>query len=750
MAMCGIGAIFGVGPKKEQLISMLEKIRHRGKILFETEIGEDYALGTNRLPITDRENAVQPMKNKDGTILCVFNGEIYNYRELKNKLEEKGHKFKTDSDIEVLVHLYEEYEEKMLDVLDSEIYSFITYNKKTREYFAVRDEIGVKPLYWAKSNGTVYFASEMKQLTQFSEIKEIKMVPPGHYVKNGELNKYSNLIEKKELCKENKEKIAKKIRKLFHDAVKKRVQTDLPVGVFLSGGLDSTAVLSVARKYNRDITALIVGKKESVDLHYAKRYCEEFNIPYKTLEPPSEKELSKEIEKIIYITETFEPNVIRSSIISYYISKLGKDFRVILCGEGADETFAGYPEFEQVNSKEIKELEIEFLRDLNRTQCQRVDRTSMYFTEEVRVPFLDSKLVEYSLRIPGKYKVKHGIKKWILRKALEKDLPDYICWRRKVVLAEGAGYRGNDPNSGLFSEFIEEKMSNEEFERIKNDLLIRSPHHKVIGFKDQSKYVKCKISHEFKEWSIETKEEAYYFRIFRKFGFDRGKFAKKRPRACRIKSINNEVLELLKSKKYNRAEPYRLEELIGEKLEFVMFWGTLGKVIVDGEDIKSIVFLREFKEEIEKRTKEKVRIKIILADSHAKMNKMDRIKIYTYLQNIKEILEGSGFETIYLGILWKKWGLNLKKINDKSDKIENKKLEEILKNASKKYYKGENKKGHNKYYNMRKTEKRYLEKEFKNHIFLTYNNPLFREILPNMPTLYIYSKKGFSRPPWIP
>lgn len=684
--------------------------------------GDSYAIGTNRLPIIDLENAIQPAENEDGTIICVLNGEIYNYKKLKGELEQKGHTFKNNSDTEVLIHLYEKHKEKMFDFLDSEIYAFVIYDKKTNEYFAARDIVGVKPLYWAKSNGTTYFASEMKQLIGFSDVTEINAVPPGHYIKNGRIEKYSDLIKEKEITKENLSSIAKNVRELFYEAVKKRVQTDLPIGVFLSGGLDSTAVLEVARKYNKKITALIVGRKGSVDAYHAKKYCQEFDIQYKIMEPPSISKLEGDIEDIVYITETFEPNVIRQSVISYYISKLGEEHRIILCGEGADEIFDGYPEFLHGNSDKIKKLEIEFLSDLNRTQCQRVDRTSMQFTEEVRAPFLDKKLIDYALRIPGKYKVKNGIEKWILRKALEKDLPEYICWRKKVVLSEGAGYKGNDPQSGIFDEFIESRMSDEEFEKTKN---------------------------KFGEWNIKTKEEAYYFRIFKKFGFDKGKFAQKRPRVNRIRSVDQKLLRILKSRKFNRHRSYKIEEIKENEVKFVMFWGTLGKVVVDELDMQSIEFLDGFKKKIELAVGKEIELKIILADSHAKMNKIEQINSYTYLQNIKDILENRNFKTVYLSSLWKNWNLNLHKIENNILKTENQKLTKILEKASSRYSQGTLKEGYKMYYTMRKIEKKHLEKEFKDYIFLTYNNPVFREILPDLPTLYIYSRKGFSEPPWL-
>ena len=720
--MCGIGGVFVAENARNLLEKSLTRILHRGTNKFEIASGNGYALGANRLAIVDRQNAVQPIKSEDGTLLCVFNGEIFNFKELKTTLENNGHLFSTDSYTEVLVHLYEKYGAKMFDYLDSEMYAFIIYDTKNGSYLAARDRVGVKPLYWAESNDIIYFASEMKQLTQFSNIQEIRVLLPGHYIRNGNVERYSDLVGRKELMTESTEEIAQKLRQLIHEAVRKRVQTDLPVSVFLSGGLDSTTILALARIYNKDVTAICVGKKDSADLYYAKKYCKESDISYIAVTPPSEKELENKIENIVYITETFEPNVIRNSMISYYLSEAGRDFRIILCGEGADEIFAGYPEFE--NSKEDDGKELEFLKDLHRTQCQRLDRTSMIFTEEVRAPFLDTALVEYALKIPRKYKVKDGITKWILRKAMENELPDYICWRKKTVLAEGAGYRGNDPNAGMFDDFIKNRMNDREFQKIKE---------------------------EFDKWNLKTKEEAYYFKIFRKFGFDKGKFAQKRPCVNRTKTINHEVLATLRSRKFNRYSAYKLDETNGVAEKFVMFWGTLGKIIIDNEDLQSVEFLKKFRGRIEKAVGKWIEIKVLMADSHAQMNGIDMVNAYTYLQNIKEVLEKNDFTALYLSSLWKKWGIDLDTIKSERNKlrIENAELKQSLIHASEKYYKGGYNEGHLMYYTMRKIERDYLEKEFSGHIFLTYNNPNFREILPDMPTLHIYAKEGFSKPPWV-
>lgn len=212
----------------------------------------------------------------------------------------------------------------------------------------------------------------------------------------------------------------------------------------MSGGIDSTSVLATACKYHDNVTAIIVGKQDSEDRQVATKYCQEYNIPYIVESPPSEEQLFEQIEQIVRICESFEPNMIRQSAVSYHIAQTASHhgFKIVLCGEGADEVFAGYPEFGLLPSRLIDQKISQFVNDLHRTQLQRVDRTSMHFTTEVRCPFLDTTLMKHSLQIPASLKIKHQkhhtISKYILRKAMQDRLPAYIYNRTKVVLSEGA------------------------------------------------------------------------------------------------------------------------------------------------------------------------------------------------------------------------------------------------------------------------------------------------------------------------
>jgi len=516
--MCGIAAIWGKeSQSNESLLKMLKPISHRGEIEFfnESESLDHCVLGMNRLAIVDQENAKQPFVSKDGRYHIVFNGEIYNFIEIRKELRDMGHHFTTNSDTEVLLRAYIEWQEKSLEKLNG-MFAFFIYDKIENTFFAARDPFGIKPLYWAKDKQSqYYFASEIKSLSHFEHLEEIKIFPPGHFMKSKKLQSYYFFPEEQIQTLSEEESI-QELREFIDEAVKKRVQTELPIAVYLSGGIDSTAILATARKFHPDVTAIIIGNEHSTDKKIATKYCEENNIKYIVKTPPTEEELLELIPLVTQITESFEPNLVRQSTLTYHIAEAAKDFKVVLCGEGADEIFAGYPEFMDLNEDEIQKKSMSFLKDLHRTQLQRVDRCSMYFTTEVRIPFLDVSIVDFILKKPGNLKIRmeegKTITKYLLRKAMADRLPEYIYNREKVVLSEGAGYKGNKKIGGLFYDLISEKLSDQEFEKYKL---------------------------KYQDWKLETKEEVFYFKIYCELGYTKAKFNQKRVIANSINTKNS-------------------------------------------------------------------------------------------------------------------------------------------------------------------------------------------------------------------
>src|SRR3989338_2802910 len=271
--MCGIGAIFGHNESlKKDLEKSLRKIKHRGSKKYESLTFHSCALGANRLAIVDESHGHQPLTNEDKNIFVVHNGEIFNCCELKRELISKGYKFKTDCDTEVLVHLWEEYGVKILNKIDSEMFAFIIYDKRDSNFFIARDPFGVKPLYYAyDQSGRFLIGSEIKQLAQFSTIQEIREFPPGHFYYNGEFNQYFSYP--KETLNEKKKTLKSNIKKLLEEAVRKRVQTKLPIGVFLSGGVDSSLIMELATRYHKNVTAIVLGTKDSPDYLVATKLC---------------------------------------------------------------------------------------------------------------------------------------------------------------------------------------------------------------------------------------------------------------------------------------------------------------------------------------------------------------------------------------------------------------------------------------------------------------------------------------------
>lgn len=748
--MCGIGAIWGSSTGKEATVrQMLSAIAHRGNSLYEIEETGDCCLGTNRLEIVDRGNGRQPMKNEDGSVLAAFNGEIFNHLQLKAELEAKGHKYKSGCDTETLTHLYEEYGEGMMDKIDSEMFAFAIYDRKRNSLLAARDRWGVKPLYWAQDDdGNFYFASEIKALSCLPQVRTVKLFPPGHYFKDGKLaNYYSAGNQAKR--KIDEEAAARMLRELVDEAVKKRVGTDLPIGVFLSGGLDSTAVLATALKFHKDVTAIIVGKEGAEDVKFAKRYCEENRVKFIWRQPPDEEEIFRGIEEVVGIAESFEPNVIRQSAISHYIAKAAKelDLRIVLCGEGPDELFLGYPEFKELGKDAAAERQNAFLNDLNRTQFQRVDRTAMHFTVEVRTPFFDDAIVEFARGLPVNLSIKEEngqkIEKYILRKAMEDRLPPYICWRKKAVLSEGAGYRGNQPG-GLFEELASAKISDGEFARMQS---------------------------EFACWNLRTKEEAFYFGIFRKLGLDKAEFNSDRVAANRRLSMEKgprlsaeeEVFRRLAGKKHCRFHPKkedRMRQLIKQAvakkkpLELFMLWGVWKKGSVNGAESAALGIIEELGQEVRKAYPPGFRLTIVMADTHATLNLMDKMSVYgydSYLGSFERYARSRGFDVIRLSEIIAKRHAEPNGVKEGLARVQQSGYWPVLLASAGKYYEGEDKEaGAAAYVERRLSEKPTLEKAFKNSIFLTYNGPRYDVLAPDLPTIYrVANRQRTNEKPWF-
>jgi len=707
--MCGIGAI--INGNVEKITELMTPIKTRGESYNEHKIIGNTIISCNRLKITGRKTGKQPIHNE--RIYTVFNGEIYNYEELKIALEQKGYIFQTETDTEILIHGYEEWGEKLPNYLDGQ-FSFIIYNKQTKEYFAARDHFGIKPLYFAKENSTTYIASELKQLINFS--KEIEEVLPGHYIKDGTISRYYKLENK--TINDSFSEIKIKIRKLLDNAVKKRCNTDLPIAVFFSGGIDSTSVLAAARRYHKDVTAILIGKyweSENSDYKIGIQYCKENGIPVIVENPPTEDELFNDIEKIVGITESFEPNMIKQAGLSLHMAKIAKEngFKIVLCGEGADEIFGGYPEFTNIPLKDVKNKSFQFFNNLYKSQLQRVDRTSMQHTVEVRVPFMDKELVEYGICINSDLKIKGTITKYIFREAME-ELPKYIVERKKVVLSEGMGLKGNCLISGMFTE----KINN----------------------------LKSLSNSESRKYKLTNAEENYYFSIYKKFQYTNLKFTG-RTTVNKINSTDSALLNIFN--RFSRDTPHKIS--IHGPIHLVGFWGIGNKEAPDNLDIKTIDYVDNMLHLLREQHKPGAKFTFIIADSHGEMNGFPKS---SYGEKISELLLEKGFKIVKLSSLWKKYGISPELIQQELDLKENDWWSEIphketlLENA--KHNQNKNPEDAAKFYLvMRELEKDMLKKEFPSHIFQTYSDSKISRIFPDMPRIHMYARKRWSNVSWF-
>jgi len=360
---------------------MTSLLEHRGPDQSSHYTDEVVSLGHRRLSIIDlSDDGKQPISNEDGTIWVVFNGEIYNYKELRQKLEEKGHRFKSKTDTEVIVHAYEEYGEKCVNLFNGD-FAFAVYDVSKRKLFLARDRLGIKPLYYTLIDGVVYFASEIKALLAIPGInrkvnpkalnyylsffanplretmfKGIYKLSPGHLLTYGKeglsVQKYWDL-EMQPTLSANPEK---GLFSLLSDSVEKRLMSDVPLGVYLSGGIDSGTVVALMSKMTDKIKTFSVGFDFSLgELARAKTTAEHFNTDHQEIILNADS--IKELPKIVWHQD--EPMGDPTSVPTYLLSKEArKKVTVVLTGEGADEQFAGYEQekFMLLHQKYIQKI----------------------------------------------------------------------------------------------------------------------------------------------------------------------------------------------------------------------------------------------------------------------------------------------------------------------------------------------------------------------------------------------------------
>ncbi len=502
--MCGIAGCCGFGASASILSRMLKGMLHRGYSCYETGTpAANIYLGANRLEIVDRDGAVQPMVSHDGRYHVVFNGEIVNFLDIREELQEKGISFRTSSDTEVIANGLMVWSLHELVKKLNGMFAFVTWDRKQNCLQMVRDRLGIKPLYFAKYCDNFYFASELKGLIGTVPGYAIRCLEPGTISTwhSGDIteNTYYKLPEELP-CIALDSTIAMSpddLRRLISSTIEDWTATDLPLAVLLSGGIDSSIILYETLKYHKNVSPFVIGSNEAEDVVVSKRLCADLGIALTHL-PISVSQIPDFIEDTVLAIESFESNLIRAGLLSYLIAKEIHDqgFRVALCGEGADELFCGYDEFmlaqeNGMSEQKIHQMQLRFLRDLHRSQMQRVDRTGMAHTVEIRPPFLDMRVVEAALALPLGAKLRQlpngaWSNKWILREAYRGILPDYVVNRTKCVLSKGAGLGANRPE-GPFYAFANDHISDAELAQMQQN---------------------------YPDFLLKTREDGYYFKIF--------------------------------------------------------------------------------------------------------------------------------------------------------------------------------------------------------------------------------------------
>ncbi|KAB1155365.1 asparagine synthase B [Tenacibaculum aiptasiae] len=476
--MCGIVCAFDLKEKTEQLrpqiLEMSKKIRHRGPDWSGIYSDEKAIMAHERLAIVDPASGQQPLFSEDRRFVLAANGEIYNHKELRPQFNGK-HTFLTQSDCEVIIALYKQKGVEFLDELNG-IFGFAIYDSITDEYLIARDHMGIIPLYmgWDKK-GTFYVASELKALE--GVCNKIEVFPPGHYYtrEDGLQRWYSRDWMEYEAVKDNQTSIDE-LRDALEAAVHRQLMSDVPYGVLLSGGLDSSITSAIAKKYaakriesgdTKDawypqLHSFSIGLEGSPDLAAAKKVSDHIGTIHHEITFTIQEGLDA-IRDVIYNLETYDITTIRASTPMYLMARVIKSMgiKMVLSGEGADEIFGGYLYFHKApNAEEFHKETVRKLDKLYQYDCLRANKSLMAWGIEGRVPFLDKEFMDVAMRINPEDKMINGerMEKWVLRKAFESYLPEEVAWRQKEQFSDGVGYSWIDTLKELVETAVTDEM----------------------------------------------------------------------------------------------------------------------------------------------------------------------------------------------------------------------------------------------------------------------------------------------------
>ena len=495
--MCGIVCLLDAKQKTEilrpQILEMSKKIRHRGPDWSGIFQNEKVLFSHERLAIVDPTSGKQPLFTKDGIVVLAVNGEIYNHQELRKEFPD--YEFLTQSDCEIILALYRRDGKDFLDKLNG-IFAFALYDTENDIYLVGRDHMGICPLYqgWDK-NGNYYVASELKALE--GVCKTIENFLPGHflYSEDGvEMQQwYKRDWEDFENVKNNVSDLSK-IRESLQAAVHRQLMSDVPYGVLLSGGLDSSIIAAITAKYARNriesgdtqeawyprLHSFAVGLEGSPDLIAAQKVADYIGSIHHEVHFTVQEGLDA-VRDVIYHLETYDVTTIRASTPMYLLARVFKSMgiKMVLSGEGADELFGGYLYFHKApNAKELHEETVRKLGKLHLYDCLRANKSLMSWGIEGRVPFLDKEFMDVAMMVNPKDKMinkaEGKMEKWILRKAFEDFLPESIAWRQKEQFSDGVGYSWIDS----LKEVADKEVKNEMLRNAKFRFPLNTPQNK--------------------------------------------------------------------------------------------------------------------------------------------------------------------------------------------------------------------------------------------------------------------------------
>ena len=481
--MCGILGIFEKSDLDVQKVQELSKrMRHRGPDMQDYQVNDSKTgiITHERLAIIDLQTGKQPIQGTS-TAYVVHNGEIYNHMQLKQN-ELKDCTFRTACDSEVIVKLYEIYGLEICNKLDG-VFGFIVMDGD--QFMVARDPIGIKPLYYGQDkSGAYYFASEMKVIED--QVEELLAFPPGHYFtkETGFIKYYQPEWQDVDVCHEKLD--LDQLRDALIDATRKRLMSDVPLGVLLSGGLDSSLISSITarllKEQGKTLHSFSVGLDENApDVIAAKEVAKFIGTEHHTIHFTFEEGLAI-IDKLVWHLETYDITSIRASTPMYIMSKYITDMgiKVVLSGEGSDEIFGGYLYFHNAPSdEEFQKETIRRVQLLSTADCLRADKSTMAWALEARVPFLDRHFLDVAMKIDPSYKrpdrSNGKMEKHIVRKAFDDKenpwLPSEILWRQKEQFSDGVGYSWIDQ----LVDYCAEQISDEEMEQAEFLFPINTP-----------------------------------------------------------------------------------------------------------------------------------------------------------------------------------------------------------------------------------------------------------------------------------